>query len=504
MKKIITGAAGLMVLTFCLGAQNFATASAYEKVFVASADSSATVVVGQSDMAGNQENQGAAISGATMKQPSGVVIVGGKLIVADTLNSRVLIYNIVPTSNNATADVVIGQADLSHNEANQGGDAAANTLNYPVGLATDGTKLIIADYGNHRVLIFNAIPTTSNANANLVVGQSDMSHHSANQGGAASASTLDNPYNVYYTGTKLFISDNGNNRVLIFNSLPTTDNASANVVVGQVNMTGDDANQGGGVSENTLYEPVGVWADNDKLIIGDYKNNRVLIYNSIPTSNNASANVVVGQANMSGSTANQGGAASASTLNKPYGVFVYNSKLYIGDNENNRVLVYNSIPTSNNTAADAVVGQADMSGAAVNRGGAVGASTLNMPNGVFADASRLVVGDRHNSRVLIYDNQDVTASPASIKYSKSKGKKKTVTLNFYGLSVSKTKKKYYTVKIGGKSMKVKSVKKYSDRVKVRVQYKYGKKARDTYDVYLKYKYKSTSTTRTAADLITIY
>jgi len=53
-------------------------------------------------------------------------------------------------------------------------------------------------------------------------------------------------------------------------------------------------------------------------------------------------------------------------------------------------------------------------------------------------------------------------------------------------------------------MKVKSVKKYSDRVKVRVQYKYGKKARDTYDVYLKYKYKSTTTIRTAENLVTIY
>lgn len=52
-------------------------------------------------------------------------------------------------------------------------------------------------------------------------------------------------------------------------------------------------------------------------------------------------------------------------------------------------------------------------------------------------------------------------------------------------------------------MSVKSVKKYTDRVKVKVKYKYGKKARGTYDVYLKYKYGSTTTTRTAEDLITI-
>ncbi|MFH1183080.1 MAG: hypothetical protein V1690_02350, partial [Candidatus Moraniibacteriota bacterium] len=252
-----------------------------------------------------------------------------------------------------------------------------------------------------------------------------------------------------------------------------------------------------------LSGPIGVYADNDKLIVGDYANSRVLIYNSIPNSNNASANVVVGQVNMTGSSANQGASATATTLNKPHGVFAYSSKLYVSDYENNRVLVYNSIPISNNTSADAVIGQADMTSTSANRGGAAGASTLNKPYSIFANASKLAIADRENSRTLLYDNQDTTASPATLTYSKKKSKSKTVTLNFYGLSVSKTNKKNYTVKIGGKSMKVKSVKKYSDRVKVKVKYKYGKKARGTYDVYLKYKYGSTSTTRTAEDLITI-
>jgi hypothetical protein len=301
----------------------------------------------------------------------------------------------------------------------------------------------------------------------------------------------------------LFIADASNNRVLIYNSLPTTNNASANVVVGQENMAGTGADKGGSASESTLDEPVGIWVDNDKLIVGDYDNNRVLIYNSIPTSNNTSANVVVGQANMTGSSANQGVSVTDTTLNKPHGVFAYNSKLYVSDYENNRVLVYNSIPVSNNVSADAVVGQADMTSASANRGGAAGANTLNKPNGIFANATKLIVADRENNRILLYDNQDVTANPSTLTYSKKKSKSKTVTLNFYGLSVSKTKKKYYTVKIGGKKMKVKSVKKYSDRVKVTVKYKYGKKAKGTYDVYLKYKYKSTSIPRTAEDLITI-
>ena len=47
---------------------------------------------------------------------------GTKLFIADTRNNRVLIYNSIPTENNASADVVIGQPDMVSNSANQGGD----------------------------------------------------------------------------------------------------------------------------------------------------------------------------------------------------------------------------------------------------------------------------------------------------------------------------------------------------------------------------------------------
>ena len=405
---------------------------------------------------------------------------------------------------NSAANVVVGQQDMSSNLVNQNtGAAGANTLKTPCHTYIYGTKLFVSDTYNHRVLIYNTIPTSSNASADVVIGQANMVSNDANQGAAVSASTLYAPYGIYYNGTKLFVTDNYNNRVLIYNSLPSSNNASANVVVGQANMGSNDANQGGSVSENTLSDPIGVWADNDKLFVGDYGNNRVLVYNSIPTSNNASANVVVGQANMTSSGANQGTSVTVASLNGPHGVFVFNSKLYVSDYENNRVLVYNSIPTSNNTSADSVIGQADMTSATANRGGAAGANTLNKPNSVFANAQYLAIADRENSRILLFDNQDTTASPATLTYSNKKNKSKTVTLNFYGFTASKTKKKYYTVKIGGKNMSVKSVKKYSDRVRVKVKYKYGKKARGTYDVYLRYKYGGTINTRTTEDLITI-
>jgi len=41
---------------------------------------------------------------------------------------------------------------------------------------------------------------------------------------------------------------------------------------------------------------------------------------------------------------------------RPQGVWIQNGKLYVADTQNNRVLIYNSIPTANGAAADVVLG----------------------------------------------------------------------------------------------------------------------------------------------------
>jgi hypothetical protein len=43
--------------------------------------------------------------------------------------------------------------------------ACANTLNFPRFALSDGTRLFVADGGNDRILIFNTIPTTNGAAA---------------------------------------------------------------------------------------------------------------------------------------------------------------------------------------------------------------------------------------------------------------------------------------------------------------------------------------------------
>lgn len=102
--------------------------------------------------------------------PSRAVSDGTHLFVSDTRNNRVLIWNSIPTMNYQPADVVVGQSDFVSNYSNVG----ATGLCWPMGVFSDGEHLFISDAGNHRVLIWNHIPTTNGEPADVVLGQQDF------------------------------------------------------------------------------------------------------------------------------------------------------------------------------------------------------------------------------------------------------------------------------------------------------------------------------------------
>src|SRR5260221_1898162 len=93
----------------------------------------------------------------------------------------------------------------------------------------------------------------------------------------------------------------------------------------------------------------------------DPGNNRILIWNTLPTSNQQPASIVIGQSDMTSNT-------TACSSNKfessgPIGITVFNNKIVASEGSNpndpNRILIWNSIPTTNGVAADVVLGQAD-------------------------------------------------------------------------------------------------------------------------------------------------
>jgi len=212
----------------------------------------------------------------------GLYVVDNKLIVSDTSNSRVLIWNSLPTTNGKATDVVLGQQSFDFCAANDGNDdgdnidaedgPSASTLNRPRSIWSDGTRLIVADNSNRRVLIWNTFPTSHFQAADVVLGQADFSS-AVNQG--APTTTAISATALASNGNQLFVSDVSNERVLIWDSIPTTAGIwPADGVLGNSNLNVSDV-----LNNNAELNRVrSIYIHNDKLFVSDKNDNRVLIF----------------------------------------------------------------------------------------------------------------------------------------------------------------------------------------------------------------------------------
>jgi Domain of unknown function DUF11/Secretion system C-terminal sorting domain/MAM domain, meprin/A5/mu/N-terminal domain of BNR-repeat neuraminidase len=314
----------------------------------------------------------------------------GILAVGSMNYGRVLIYNEVPDTNGAPADVVIGSPDFYTN--NYGPTAEYMRGNYGVCFSPDGEKLIVSDTYNNRVLIWNTVPTTNAQPADVVIGQTDFTSSSS----GVAADKLYTPYGVMVTTDgKLIINDYSNSRVLVFNQIPTENGASADVVIGQ----NDFNSRAIGTSPSQINQSAYSEVTNDgKLIISDRLNHRFLIFNKFPTENGASADVVIGQPDF---YSNELGLAQ-DKLHWAWGVTVSpKGELAIGDWYNNRVLIYNEVPTENGSPADFVLGQPDFtSGESFN--GGISEKSMYHPYGINYDLNGRLYVNGFMHRVMIF------------------------------------------------------------------------------------------------------
>jgi len=206
-----------------------------------------------------------------------VCVALNRIVAADTGNNRVMIWNGIPVSSGANAQVVVGQPDFLTLTS---GTTAAK-MSQPAGVWTDGTRLVVADTANNRVLIWNTFPTALGQNADLVIGQPDFVTATPGTGSLKMAS----PRSVTSDGVQLFVADTNNSRVLIYSPFPTLSNAAPLRVLGQstfTNVTANDDNQDGimdpAPTARTMNTPQGVTSFGNQLFVTDSSNHRVLIF----------------------------------------------------------------------------------------------------------------------------------------------------------------------------------------------------------------------------------
>lgn len=331
---------------------------------------------------------------------------GARLYVADTGHHRLLVWDGLPGSDGQPPDRVLGQADLSGDRPNAGGDPGPATLHMPVGIWSDGQRLVVADAWNNRVLIWMDPPRRSGQPADLVLGQPDFAHTAPNQGGEPHAGTLHWPFGVSSDGRRLVVADTGNRRVLIWHTFPTQSGAPADQVLGQPDFRSHRENAGGRPGLVGMRWPHACSLAAGRLAVADAGNHRVLLWPRLPGGNGAPAAAVLGQPGPEDTLDNAGGLPAAHTLRFPYGLAAAGDAVWVADTGNSRLLFWDdpwpaAAAGRHGLPAAGVWGQPDFASGGENRWLAMGPDTLNWPFAVQVCGSGLVlVADAGNHRVL--------------------------------------------------------------------------------------------------------
>ncbi|MEH2014816.1 hypothetical protein [Nostoc sp.] len=303
-------------------------------------------VIGQPDFYYEGQNAKSTPGRATLSVPTGICACGKGLAVADAWNHRVLIWKNLPEDSNVPADLVLGQVNFTDNEPNRGNQAAsANTMHWPYGVFYHQGRLFIADTGNRRVLIWHQLPTENGQPADLVLGQPDMISRNENGGASATAASMRWCHDITFWGENLVVSDAGNHRVMIWQGIPTENNTPCAVVLGQQNFDFVEMNQGVYYpNASSLSMPYGVGVTEDWLVVADTANSRLLGWRkpeSILSLQGVMANGLAGQTSFQSKGENRNfGLPKRDSLNWCYGIKICGNTAIIADSGNNRILLW--------------------------------------------------------------------------------------------------------------------------------------------------------------------
>ena len=347
----------------------------------------AVAVLGQS----NFTTGGSGTTSSNLSSTQGVdVSVDGVVRVADQGNNRIMGFNATTwLTTGAPANFVLGQSNFTTAAIGSG----PNQFLLPAGLSSSGTTFVVADKSNFRALIYNSLPTTGNPPADISLGASNGTTTGPGTG-ACTASTF-GPSAVTLRAGKLVISDSYRNRVLIYNTLPTASGGAADIILGSASCAI-------GTSSQTFSYPAGAWTDGTKLAVVDVGNNRVLIWNSFPTASQQAADLELGQSNMTSGSPNAAGPTTASTLYSPAGgIWSNGTQLIVADTYNQRVMIWNRFPTTNQQSADVVLGVSNFT----TTGGGTSANLLSYPWQLAVYQNYLLVTDSGNNRVLVFQSK---------------------------------------------------------------------------------------------------
>jgi len=315
---------------------------------------------------------------AELNYPYGVAVDGsGNLYIADFQNVRIRMVNPSGVITTVAGNGVSGFSG-------DGGSATSAQISSPVGVAVDGKgNLYFADFDNNRIRMVNSSGVISTVAGNGI-------RNSSGDGGPATSAELYNPSGVALDGNgNLYIAGYFDNRIRMVNTSGIITTVAGN---GTPGFSGD----GGPATSAELYYPSGVAVDGQgNIYIGDLYNNRIRMVNASGVITTVAGN---GTAGFSG----DGGPATSAELNMPAGVAVDgNGNFYIADTNNNRVRMVNPSGMITTVAGH---GSSGFGG----DGGPAKSAELYVPYGVAVDGNgNLYIADTDNNRIRVVNSSAV-------------------------------------------------------------------------------------------------
>ena len=334
----------------------------------------------------------------------------GRFFTVDMFANRILVYDGDPDrlAQFPAAELVIGQPDFNSTRRGLG----PNRMGAISGRQLDGQnqRLFVSDGPNNRVLIFDVDPDrlANDPRAVAVIGQDDFESRDPGAGPSA----FNRPGSIAYDPVleRLFVADNGNNRVLVFNADPDDPNAfdEATAVMGQPDFQSTAARTS---LDQLAPDSLAYDSRHQRLFIAEDLEHRIMVYDAHPDrlGGPTTAMAVIGQPD----AFSVHPAVSDSRVAMPrITIDSEREKLYISEGypAGNRITVWDIAPDNTETGMSAVdvIGHETPDGEPdfFNRmaQGHLDGRSLAAARAVTLDSvdHRLFVPDEYNHRVVVW------------------------------------------------------------------------------------------------------
>lgn len=177
-------------------------------------DVPADLVLGQPGPQHREENRGGPVGPAGFRWPHDIAGAAGVLLVADAGDHRVLGWRPRPRADRP-ACLVLGQPDFQSALESQYGPHSGDRFRFPYAVTLDEGGLVVADTANNRILLWDDLPADGRP-ADAVLGQPSFDAVGENRWTGVGRDTLCWPYGLSRSGDRLAVADSGNNRIVIW------------------------------------------------------------------------------------------------------------------------------------------------------------------------------------------------------------------------------------------------------------------------------------------------